>query len=102
MELRRWRRLWTFSEKESSNCLKLKRKGDVSWCGVNGVIAGVQEMERVREEVSVLLKYVWHSALLNFGCVSSRILWNSSFQGLKFVWWYDMAPMKEMVKKEIA
>ena len=24
---------------------------------------------------------------------------NSSFQGLKFVWWSGMAPMKEMVKK---
>ena len=23
---------------------KLKRKGEVSWCGVNGIIAGVQEM----------------------------------------------------------
>ena len=28
---------------------KLKGKGEVSWCGVNGIIAGVQEMERPRE-----------------------------------------------------
>ena len=26
---------------------------------------------------------------------------NSSFQGLKFVWWWGMAPMREMVKKEV-
>ena len=25
---------------------KLKENGEVSWCGVNGLIAGVQEMER--------------------------------------------------------
>ena len=23
---------------------KLKRNGEVSWCGINGIIAGVQEM----------------------------------------------------------
>ena len=28
---------------------KLKEKGELSWCGVNGTIAGVQEMERARE-----------------------------------------------------
>ena len=26
---------------------------------------------------------------------------NSSFQGLRFVWWWGTAPVKEMVKKEI-
>ena len=46
---------------------KLKGKGGVSWCGVNGIIAGVQEMERAREGVAVLLNDVWHSAVIEFG-----------------------------------
>ena len=31
-------------------------------------------MERAREGVAILLN-VWHSAVIDFGCVSSRILW---------------------------
>ena len=31
---------------------KLKRNGDASWYGVNGIIAGIQEMERAREGVA--------------------------------------------------
>ena len=54
---------------------KLKRNGKVSWCGVNGIIAGVQEMERAKEGVSILLTDVWHSEVIDFGYVSSRILW---------------------------
>ena len=53
---------------------KLKRKGAVSWCGVNDIIAGVQEMERAREGVAILLNGVWHSAVVDFGCVRFRIL----------------------------
>ena len=41
----------------------------------NGIITGVQEMERAREGVTLLLNDVWHSAVVDFGCVSSRILW---------------------------
>ena len=52
---------------------KLKRNGEVSWCGVNGIIVGVQEMERAREGVAVLLNDVWHSAVIDFGCIGSRI-----------------------------
>ena len=37
-------------KKGNSNCLpkqtKLKGEGEVSWCGVNGIISSVQEMER--------------------------------------------------------
>ena len=33
-------------------------------------------MERAREGVAFLLNDVWHSAVIDFGCVSSRILWN--------------------------
>ena len=45
----------------------------MSWCGVNGIIAGFQE--RAREDEAVLLIYVWHSVVIDFGCVSSGILW---------------------------
>ena len=34
---------------------KLKGNGEVPWCGVNGINAGVQEMERAREGVAILL-----------------------------------------------
>ena len=54
---------------------KLKGNREVSWCGVNGIIASVQEMERDREKVAILLKDVWHSAVIDVGCVSFRILW---------------------------
>ena len=47
---------------------KLKGNREVSWWGINGIIAGVQEMERVKEGVAVLLKDMWHSAAVNFGC----------------------------------
>ena len=32
-------------------------------------------MERAREGMVILLNDVWHSAVVKFGCVSSRILW---------------------------
>ena len=32
-------------------------------------------MERVRGGVAILLNDVWHSAVIDFGCVSCRILW---------------------------
>ena len=54
---------------------KLKGKGEVSWSGVNVIFSGVQEMERAREGVTVLLNDVWHSAVVKYGCVSSRFLW---------------------------
>ena len=54
--------------------MKLKGNEEVSWYGINGIIAGVQ-MERARERVAILLKDVWHNAVIDFGCVSSRILW---------------------------
>ena len=66
---------------------KLKGKGEVSWSGVYVIIAGVQEMERAREEVAVLLSDVWHSVVIKHGRVSPRILWiKFKFEGLKFVW----------------
>ena len=54
---------------------KLKGKGEVSWCRVNGIIAGVQKRERAKEGVAILLNDVRHNAVVDFGCVSSRILW---------------------------
>ena len=53
---------------------KLKGNGEVSQCGANGIITGVQEMERARDRVAILLNDVWQSAVVDFGCVSSRIL----------------------------
>ena len=60
---------------------KLKVNGEVSLCGVNAIIAGVQKMERDREGVAVLLKDMWQSAVIDFRC--GRILWIK----FKFVWW---------------
>ena len=34
---------------------KLKGNGEVSWCGANGIIASVQEIERARKGVDVLM-----------------------------------------------
>ena len=51
---------------------KLKGNGEVSWCGVNGFIASVQETEKIGKDVAVLLKEVWHSAVIDFGCVSFK------------------------------
>ena len=42
--------------------------------GVNGIIAAVQ-MKRAREGVAILLKDVWHIAMVEFECDSSRKLW---------------------------
>ena len=53
----------------------MKGKGEVSRCRVNGIIASVQETERAREGVAILLNDVLHSAVVDFECVSSRILW---------------------------
>ena len=46
---------------------KLKGKGEVLWFGVNVIFAGVQEMERAREGMAVLLNDVWHSAVVKSG-----------------------------------
>ena len=63
---------------------KLKGNEEASWCEVNGIIASIQEMDKVREGVAVLLNAVFHSAVIDVGCV--RILWITLiFQGLKFV-----------------
>ena len=51
---------------------KLKGNGEVSLCWINGIIANVQEMERAREGLGVLLTNVWHSAVMDFRCVSLR------------------------------
>ena len=32
-------------------------------------------MERAREGVAIMLNDVWHIVVVDFGCVSSRILW---------------------------
>ena len=47
---------------------KLKRNGKVSWCGVNGIIASVRRWKE-------LLNDMWPSTVIDFYCVSIRILW---------------------------
>ena len=47
-------------------------------------------IERVREGVTILLNDVWHSVVIDFRCVSSRIfLIKFKYQGLKYVWWWQ-------------
>ena len=46
---------------------------EVSWCGVNGIIGDVQEMERTKEGVAILLNNVWHSAVIDFGCFRVKV-----------------------------
>ena len=53
---------------------KLKGNGEDEWCGVKCVYAGVEKNERAREGVAVLMSELWHKSLVNFVCVSSRIL----------------------------
>ena len=48
--------------------MKLKGNGEVC-CGVNG-IAGVQEIERAREGVAILLNDVGHSAVIDLGMLA--------------------------------
>ena len=42
---------------------KLKGNGEVSCCGGNGIIAGVQEIKRVREGMGVLMNNVCGTVL---------------------------------------
>ena len=42
---------------------------------MNGIIVSVQEIGRARKGVAILINDEWHSAAIDFGCVSSRILW---------------------------
>ena len=56
----RGRRWWTSSKRGSLICLpwwrwNWKGEGKVSWVKVNGIISGVQEVERARERVAFLL-----------------------------------------------
>ena len=81
------------------SCLEKKGSQEVPWCGVNSIIAGVHKMERTREGVAALLSNVWHSAVGVLAQEFSGL--NSRFQGLKLVWLLGIAPMKEMVKKEM-
>ena len=60
----------------------MKEEGEVSWVDVNGIISGVQKMERAREGVAILLSNVWHIVVVKHGCVSSRIIWIK----FKFSW----------------
>ena len=45
----------------------------VSCSWVDGIIAVVEEIKRAREGVAILLNDVWYLAVVDFGCVSSRM-----------------------------
>ena len=51
----------------------MKGNGEVLWFGVNGIIAVFRRWKELG--VAVPLNDMWHSAVIDFGCVSSRILW---------------------------
>ena len=66
---------------------KLKGNREVSWCRVNGIIASFQ-MERAR-------------AVLDFGCVSSRIFWiKFKFSRVKVCLVVGYGPNEGEVKKK--
>ena len=54
---------------------EFKGNREVSRFGVNGIIEGVQEIERARETVAVLVSDEFHIAVVDIGCSSSWILW---------------------------
>ena len=73
------------------NETNLKENGVVSWHGVNGITVNVQNIKMARGGVDVLMNDEWHSAVIDFGF--------SSFQGLKNVWWWCIAPLKGKLMK---
>ena len=44
----------------------VEREWGGSWCAVNGITAGVQEIERNREGEDVLMNNMWHNAMIDF------------------------------------
>ena len=85
-----------FSDRESLSFIsltktKLEGYGKVLWCEVNGTIADVEEMERVRADMTILLIDVGHSIVIGLGGISSKTLWiNFKFSRVKIcvVIWY--------------
>ena len=59
-------------------------------------------MKRATKAVVLFLNDLWHSAVIDVGYVLESYGYNSSFQGLKFVKWWGMALMKDMVKRGTA
>ena len=54
--------------------IEMKRNGEISCCGVNDIHVRIQENERVREGVTVLLKNVhYRIVVIVFWCIFSRI-----------------------------
>ena len=92
---------WYCEERGSGRCFKkgkvlVEWEREVLWFRVNGFIFGVEEIERARKGVTILLNDVWHSAVIDFGCVSSRILWvKFNFSKLKVCVEMLYAPLRE-------
>ena len=51
-------------KKERETERNMKGTGEVSWSGANVIFVGVQERERARERVAVLLNDVWRSVVV--------------------------------------
>ena len=80
---------------------KLKGNGDVLWCGINGIIADIEEIERARKCVVILTNDVCHSAVINFRCVNTRNLWvKFKFSKVEICLMVRMISMRGMSKKE--
>ena len=78
MRMRRERNWYTCFQKGEIwvACLDWNKieNGEVSWRGINSIVTSVQEIERGRKSVPVLLNDVWRSAVIDSGYVSSRFL----------------------------
>ena len=57
------------------NEIKMKGNGEAKWYVINSITMGVQEIKRAREDVAIFMNDVWHSAVIDFECVSSRTIW---------------------------
>ena len=53
----------------------MKGNEEVSRSRVNGIIGSVQVIETAREGVGVSMKDEWHSAVIDFECISFRTIW---------------------------
>ena len=80
----------------------MKGNGMVSWCGVTWISSDMQEIERTMEGGGAdLLNKVWHSTVVEFGFVSSRILWhNFKLSRFKVCTFVEYISTKEIMKNE--
>ena len=79
---------------------KIKENGKVPWGNVRSVSASVMEIERAREDETVLLNYMGTGLRLTLDVLALEFYGlNSSFLELKYVLLYCVALLREMLKK---